>query len=516
MKSCCKISNKISKKTMKCKRKDGKIFNLPRRFSKNKCTTRKIKGFTMRSSCAPYKYCKKRNKTTRPSIKKQNKKIRNTKKHVKKQSKKTKKTRKTKKNIKKYTKKQKGGAENDEKKFDSKLENCSNKTDAISYDELDNLNNKNVIKFKPNQQINSYSCYDKDVLKTYITTQLRSGKSLNQILDPLTNVPLGQEFIVTNYPELNNIGNEGNDDHLQSEDEDENSEDENSEDENSEDENSENEEVPDADSEIAILAEMLDDINNEEDIEESNNLIDKFSQNMHEVIEKIRSTNIQIYVIDRLNELVETEIESPNKRNKLEDIVNAFEEDHERNNNMYGGENDTVESLECSICLEAIDKEKNDSILTHCNHYFHKNCLKSSCKVNEKCPYCRENIKEECELLMDTMDLTEEEIIDAFNRSASWSGENQEKFEKIALKEIKKPNFNPNLETTRGSLLHIAYLSKNNTVFEELLKHPDIDVEKEDNSGRTVMNLVIAERNEYVYKLFKKYKKLHKKYKGLL
>ena len=35
--------------------KDKKIFQLPRKFSKSKC--RKIRGFTMRSSCAPYKGC---------------------------------------------------------------------------------------------------------------------------------------------------------------------------------------------------------------------------------------------------------------------------------------------------------------------------------------------------------------------------------------------------------------------------------------------------------------------------
>ena len=170
--------------------------------------------------------------------------------------------------------------------------------------------------------------------------------------------------------------------------------------------------------------------------------------------------------------------------------------------------------MECSICLEPIDKAKNDFILTHCGHYFHKNCLKSACKVKETCPYCRANIKEECEALMNSNDLTEEEIIEAFQRSASHSGEHKAKFQKRALEQIEKPDFNPNLETASSSLLHIAYYSKNMTVFEELLKHPDIDVEKEDSRGRTVMNLVIADNNEYVYKLFKKYKKLHKKYKG--
>lgn len=60
MVSCC--SHKKQEKT--CKRKsDGKVFNLPRRFSRKKCMG-KIKGFTMRSSCAPYLECKKnKNKT---------------------------------------------------------------------------------------------------------------------------------------------------------------------------------------------------------------------------------------------------------------------------------------------------------------------------------------------------------------------------------------------------------------------------------------------------------------------
>ena len=51
MKSCCYST----KKSKKCIRKDQKIFTLPRKFSKKKC--KHPKGFTMRSSCAPYKYC---------------------------------------------------------------------------------------------------------------------------------------------------------------------------------------------------------------------------------------------------------------------------------------------------------------------------------------------------------------------------------------------------------------------------------------------------------------------------
>lgn len=59
--SCC-VSRKKAKK---CKRKDGKIFSLPRRFSRKRCLTKKVRGFTMRSSCAPYKYCKKSRRVRR-------------------------------------------------------------------------------------------------------------------------------------------------------------------------------------------------------------------------------------------------------------------------------------------------------------------------------------------------------------------------------------------------------------------------------------------------------------------
>lgn len=55
MRDCCKTG----KKAKKCKNKHGKVFNLPRRFTKKRCL-KKIKGFTMRTSCAPYKYCKNR------------------------------------------------------------------------------------------------------------------------------------------------------------------------------------------------------------------------------------------------------------------------------------------------------------------------------------------------------------------------------------------------------------------------------------------------------------------------
>ena len=56
MRSCCDSTEKDKN----CIREtDNKIFKLPRKFTKKRCMT-KTSGFTMKSSCAPYKNCKSR------------------------------------------------------------------------------------------------------------------------------------------------------------------------------------------------------------------------------------------------------------------------------------------------------------------------------------------------------------------------------------------------------------------------------------------------------------------------
>ena len=53
MKDCCKST----RSTRRCKRKsDGTVFDLPRKFTRKRCL-KGVRGFSMRSSCAPYKGC---------------------------------------------------------------------------------------------------------------------------------------------------------------------------------------------------------------------------------------------------------------------------------------------------------------------------------------------------------------------------------------------------------------------------------------------------------------------------
>ena len=52
--NCCYHTRK-HKSCLRSHGKSRKIFSLPRKFTKNQC--KKPRGFTMKSSCAPYKYC---------------------------------------------------------------------------------------------------------------------------------------------------------------------------------------------------------------------------------------------------------------------------------------------------------------------------------------------------------------------------------------------------------------------------------------------------------------------------
>ena len=58
-----------------------------------------------------------------------------------------------------------------------------------------------------------------------------------------------------------------------------------------------------------------------------------------------------------------------------------------------GLDNDEDEaSLDCVICYDAIDTEKNDYMLAPCNHIFHKQCLVQWIEVKNECPICRLNL----------------------------------------------------------------------------------------------------------------------------
>ena len=57
-KDCCKTHKK--RDTFCIRKTDKKRFKLPRKFKQHRCKKGPIKGFTMKASCAPYRYCKRK------------------------------------------------------------------------------------------------------------------------------------------------------------------------------------------------------------------------------------------------------------------------------------------------------------------------------------------------------------------------------------------------------------------------------------------------------------------------
>ena len=56
IKKCC--DNNIKNTDKQCIREeDNKKFKLPRKYTKDNCKEKKIKSFSKKASCAPYKYC---------------------------------------------------------------------------------------------------------------------------------------------------------------------------------------------------------------------------------------------------------------------------------------------------------------------------------------------------------------------------------------------------------------------------------------------------------------------------
>lgn len=63
----------------------------------------------------------------------------------------------------------------------------------------------------------------------------------------------------------------------------------------------------------------------------------------------------------------------------------------------FEAENNVAETIECPICMDPIDGNKN-SVVTECGHKFHCSCLmKNSCHNGFDCPMCRSAMVEDME-----------------------------------------------------------------------------------------------------------------------
>ena len=161
-KDCCKSG----KKDRKCHRKgDGKVFKLPRKFSKKSCME-EVKGFTKRSSCAPYKNCKKGRSTRRRSKKRRSKKRRSKRRKSKR--------RKSKKRMSKKRMSKKLMSKKGYSSYTRKDSSCTNDSIIFSPSTTYKLKWRNLgvnNAWNGNERLNIYHQYTRDQI--YYNTNLR-------------------------------------------------------------------------------------------------------------------------------------------------------------------------------------------------------------------------------------------------------------------------------------------------------------------------------------------------------
>lgn len=210
----------------------------------------------------------------------------------------------------KIKKKQKGGNVN------QCLDDCINSEDPVTLEEIKDLKVDNLIKFKvrepteENKKINN--CYDKETLKSHIDAKLRADIRLDEIRDPLSNKVLGEEFIRTNFPEYIDDEDEDNDEdpegHI---------------------------EYIDTELELENIEDnWLQNINLEENETDYETLIEEFAQYLNRTVRHLSNNDMTQGMSDefleRVNEKIEEMIDSPNKKMQLENVVQGVREDLDR------------------------------------------------------------------------------------------------------------------------------------------------------------------------------------------
>lgn len=129
---CSKALLQNNNKYSKCIRNDNKIFTLPRKFTQKQC--RHPSGFSMKASCAPYKYCQtggKKSNTKRKKYTRKSSRRTTTVQH------KNKKTHKSSKNKKKFL----FNPDNTSKSFDVYIDKDPSDTIPIQYTTIDDVKN---------------------------------------------------------------------------------------------------------------------------------------------------------------------------------------------------------------------------------------------------------------------------------------------------------------------------------------------------------------------------------------
>jgi hypothetical protein len=105
----------------------------------------------------------------------------------------------------------------------------------------------------------------------------------------------------------------------------------------------------------------------------------------------------------------------------------------------FEAENIVAETIDCPICMDPIDGNKN-SVVTECGHKFHCSCLmKNSCHNGFDCPMCRSAMVEDMEDDDDVEDEEDENDYDDdsdYGDSETDENENRENIDVIVIEDL--------------------------------------------------------------------------------
>jgi uncharacterized protein YlzI (FlbEa/FlbD family) len=99
-------------------------------------------------------------------------------------------------------------------------------------------------------------------------------------------------------------------------------------------------------------------------------------------------------------------------------------------------ENIVAETIDCPICMDPIDGNKN-SVVTECGHKFHCSCLmKNSCHNGFDCPMCRATMVEDMEDEEDDDEEDEEEEEEDNDNDSDDDGEYDDTIHEIVIEDL--------------------------------------------------------------------------------
>ena len=182
--------------------------------------------------------------------------------------------------------------------------------------------------------------------------------------------------------------------------------------------------------------------------------------------------------------------------------------------NKKTGNCESVLDKTCSICLDRI---VSGNVTTKCKHKYHKKCLIGWCKGNKDkptCPICRKDIKETCKKIEP---FDSHEVFRYTRRLINVKPKEEDEIKEEIRNIINHKDFDPNIKQENGVSLicELSQYKQRNHLYKNFVedifkKYSNVVIDDD------VINEIISNNNTEMINLYKKYKKIPKRFRGLV